>query len=240
MAEALTQDQRTPDWFAARVGKFTASEFKDVVERKSTINKKDADGKAIPIFGADGKPTKENEKEDKAAYTDLICRLAFERMTGRPGKDAFFSMATQHGTDTEPFSLEAYSIEKGCLVQQSGFLLHPKYDFVGCSPDGLVGDVGGVEAKCPKSSVIHMRRLKTGMPPEFKWQCVGAMWVTGRKWWDWVSYNADLHESSGLELGLYIHRIERSEQEIQLLEWSILQANAEVEALIKELRKRVA
>lgn len=207
-------EQGTDDWFLQRSGKFTASEFWALVEKTKS-----------------GKFYSDRDK--------IIKRVAFERLTGRPARDEFSSRATEHGKTLEPYNIEAYEIRTGNIVEKVGFLLHPRFIFAGASPDGLVGTDGGVEAKSPKDHTIHIERLLDGMPHEMKWQCIGGMWVTGRQWWDWTSYDADLAAAEPA-LGLYVQRVECTQEEIDALEIAILQAEAEVQSLIKELRRRVA
>lgn len=207
-------DQGTQEWLEARAGKFTASEFWALVEKTKT-----------------GKFYSERDK--------IIKRVAFERLTGRPAKDDFTSRATEHGKTLEPYNLEAYEIRTGNIVEKVGFILHPQFPFAGASPDGLVGLDGGVEAKCPKDHTIHIDRLLEGIPIEMRWQCIGGIWVTDRQWWDWTSYDADLATAEP-ELGLYIQRVERTQEEIDALESAVLQAESEVQDLISELRKKAS
>lgn len=207
-------EQGTEQWLLDRCGKFTASEFWALVEKTKA-----------------GKFYSERD--------NIIKRVAFERLTGRPAKEQFSSRATEHGKTLEPYNIEAYEIRTGNIVEKVGFLLHPRFSFAGASPDGLVSADGGVEAKSPKDHTIHIERLLNGMPSEMKWQCIGGMWVTGRQWWDWTSYDADLAAAEP-SLGLYVCRVERDEAEIAALEAAVLQAEVEVQNLIRELRKRVA
>ena len=69
-----------------------------------------------------------------------------------------------------------------------GFIVHPKYSFIGCSPDGLIDGDGGVEVKDRISYKQHLRSERLGLPSEHKPQVQGSLWITERKWWDFVSY----------------------------------------------------
>lgn len=199
-------NQGTPEWHQERAGKFTGSRFVDVLAR----NKKD------------GKPLK--------AYHDLIWDVAVERLTGiqEEGPTGF---ALQWGKDVEPFAREAYEFESGNLVTESGFIVHPKYPFCGCSPDGLIGDKGGVEIKSPKSSKIHLARFIEGMPEEYRPQVQGCMWVTGREFWDFVSYDPRMPAAHRL----FLVRVYRDEPYIAQLEAAVLEAEDKVQELIKQL-----
>lgn len=200
--------QRSTEWFKERCGKFTGSKFASVMAR----NKKT------------GLPLKE--------YFDLIADIVVERFTGEPveGPKGF---ALAWGVDVEPAALEAYELETGYSTEQVGFIPHPKYEFVGCSPDSLVGEDGGLEMKCPKSSRVHLERFTDGLPEEYKAQVQGCMWVTGRQWWDFVSFDPRMPDSHQL----LIIRIERDDAYIKDLEREVIQAEAIVQARLDALMK---
>jgi putative phage-type endonuclease len=204
-------EQRTEDWFLVRAGKFTGSKFVDVMAR----NKKT------------GEPLK--------AYHDLIMQLVVERMTGQPVEGPT-GQALKWGTEVEPYAREAYELETGEIVRESGFIIHPVHAFVGCSPDGLIGSDGGLEMKCPKDSAVHLERFEKGMPDEYIGQTQGCMWVTGRKWWDFVSYDPRMPESHRI----YIQRIERDEKYIADLEQAVITAEAIVQQKLESLIKKAA
>jgi putative phage-type endonuclease len=199
-------EQRSPEWFAARAGKFTGSKFEALLAR----NKKT------------GEPLK--------AYHDLIWQVVVERMTKQPVEGAT-GFALQWGQDVEPFAREAYEFETGNIVTESEFIVHPQYDFAGASPDGLIGDDKGLEMKCPKNSAIHLERFISGVPEEYIPQIQGSMWVTGRKYWDFVSYDPRMPESHRL----LIITVDRDEEYIAKLEAAILLAEVEAQNLFNEL-----
>lgn len=207
----MSDIQGTESWHKDRAGKFTGSRFVDVLARNKRT----------------GEPLK--------AYQDLIWQVVVERMTGEAveGPDGY---ALRWGKDVEPFAREAYELETGNVVQQVGFIDHPKFSFAGCSPDGLVGTVGGLEMKCPKSSAIHLERFISGIPDEYVPQVQGCMWVTGRDWWDFVSYDPRMPDS---------HRfiritIQRDDEFIQKLESAVLEAESKVQDLMTEILKKAA
>lgn len=202
-------EQRSAEWFALRAGKFTGSRFADVMAR----NKKT------------GEPLK--------AYHDLIWQVVVERMTGQPVEGAT-GYALQWGQDVEPFAREAYEFETGSIVSESEFILHQKYDFAGCSPDGLVGDYKGLEMKCPKSSSVHLERFVEGVPEEYIPQIQGCMWVTGRSSWDFVSYDPRMPESHRL----LIITVMRDEEFIKILEKSVVEAEVLAQQLHENLLKK--
>jgi putative phage-type endonuclease len=204
-------EQKSDEWFAVRCGKFTGSRFADVLAK----SKKDS------------KPLK--------ARQDLIWTIAAERIQGYQPKGAS-SYSMQWGVDNEPLAREAYEIKTGEFVTEEGFIQHPKYNFVGISPDGVINDDGLLEIKCPKSPEIHLQRFLNGVPDEYVPQIQGALWVTGRKWIDFVSYDPDTADSFKL---LIIH-VERDEKFISDLENEILLAELEVQELVNQLMKKVA
>lgn len=200
-------DQRTAEWKADRAGKFTGSRFVDVLARD-----------------------KRKQEKKLKAWHDLIWDVAVERLTGQP-EEGPTGFALQWGTDVEPYAREAYEFASGNLVAESGFIIHPKYPFVGCSPDGLIGDKGGLEMKCPKSSRVHLARFLEGMPEEYCPQVQGCMWVTGRDWWDFVSYDPRMPESHRM----FRITIERDDAYISQLEAAVLEAEEKVKELLKQL-----
>lgn len=205
--------QRTDQWHQDRCGKFTASRFVDVLARD-----------------------KKTGKEKLKAWHDCVWDVVTERVTGVQ-EDGVDSYSMRWGREVEPFARSAYELETGLLVTESAFIQHPKFDFVGCSPDGLVESDGGLEMKSPKDSKIHLDRFVNGMnESEFMPQVQGCMWVTGRKWWDWVSYDPRMPE----HLRLFKVRWVRDEEYIQKLEEAVLEAEARVQEIIERLSMKSA
>lgn len=208
MADEL---QRTAEWHADRAGKWTGSKFVDVLAR----NKKT------------GEPLK--------AYHDLIWQVVVERMTGQAveGPTGF---ALAWGTEVEPYAAEAYEMDTGNIIVKAPFINHSIHPFAGCSPDGLVGDDGGLEMKCPKSSAVHLERFISGVPDEYRPQIQGCMWVTGRKWWDFVSFDPRMPETHRF---LRI-RVNRDEAFIAQLEAAVLEAEVAAQELQAKLMRIAA
>lgn len=204
-------EQGSPEWHAQRAGKFTGSKLIDVIVR----NKKTG--------------------EKLKAWDDLVWSIAVERITGIQN-EGFDSYATRWGKEVEPFAREAYELATGNFVDQVSFIDHPTYAFVGVSPDGLIGDDGGLEMKAPKNSIIHLQRFDTGMPDEFIPQVQGCMWVTGRQWWDFVSFDPRMPE----KLRMLRLTIKRDEDYISKLEAAVLEAEPVVAALVEKFNRRIA
>ena len=198
-------EQGSVEWLMERVGCVTASRFKDVMDKLKS-------GKA----GA-----------KRNAY---LWEVVIERLTGKPAQH-FESTAMMHGTEHEPQARMAHEAASGLMVLETGFIHHPTLARVGGSPDGLIGDDGGAEYKCPFNSAVHLQTWLEGMPDEHLPQIQGLMWITGRQWWDFGSFDPRLPP----HLNLYIERIKRDEPYIRLLQIEVEVFLAEVEALCEKL-----
>jgi len=155
-------DQRTPEWFAARLGKATASRIADVMAKTKTG------------YGA----SREN----------YLMELALERITNAQAP-SFMNAAMQWGVDQEPAARSAYEATTGNFVTEVGMIDHPTIPMSGASPDGFVGDDGLIEIKCPESKK-HLKTLSTRKPDgDYVYQMQWQMACTGRQWCDFVSYD---------------------------------------------------
>ena len=157
-------EQNSPEWYEARAGIPTASEF----------NK---------ILTSTGKPSTQAE-----AYAN---KLAAERLTGQPCKDFEGSAYTERGHEFEGEAANFYAFDKDAEPLQVGFVTDDQKQY-GCSPDRLIGEEGILEIKCPSAHVHvgYMRKQK--IDSKYLVQCHGQLLVTGRKWIDWMSYHPDL------------------------------------------------
>lgn len=127
--------------------------------------------------------------------------------------------------------------ETGNAVIESEFIHHPKYDFIGCSPDGLIDENGGLEIKSPKSPRVHIERfLDKLIPDEYIPQVQGCMWVTGREWWDFASFDPRMPPSHQI----LIIRAHRDEKFIANLEKEVLAAEIKVQEFVNLLLKKAA
>jgi hypothetical protein len=206
-------EQRTDAWHQQRAGKITASRFSDAI----AMNKRQPD-----------KPTE--------ARNTYLRELVAEILSGEP-KPEINSSSLQWGKDVEQYAREAYEFKTGNLVMESEFVIHTMHDFIGCSPDGLIGLYGGMEMKCPKDPQVHIKTLIDGMPDDHIDQVQGCMFVTGRQWWDFISYDPRQAEP----YRLYTQRIERDEAYInRVLEPGLLSFWSDVQAVLAKLRERVA
>jgi putative phage-type endonuclease len=201
-----TADQRTDDWYAARCGKATASRFKDAIAALKS-----------------GAPAQ--------AQRDYLTELVVERLTQQPVQ-RYATAAMQWGTEQEPAARAAYERVTGTSVEETGFIAHDTL-MAGCSPDGLVDWDGLVEIKCPWNTAVHIETLLNGMPTEHIPQLQGQMWITGRQWCDFVSYDPRMPEP----LQLHVQRIQRDEAFIADLERRVSSFLQEVGTQVEALRR---
>lgn len=164
-------EQRSLEWFHARLGKVTASRVSDVVAKTKTG------------WGASRK--------------NYEAQLIAERLTGM-AEESFTSSAMQWGTDKEPDARAAYSFLHGRDVTEIAFVDHPTVAWSGASPDGLVGATGLVEIKCPNTATHLDTLLKQSVPSKYNLQMQWQMACCEREWCDFVSFDPRLPESMSL------------------------------------------
>lgn len=206
----MSAPQGTPEWLQARAGCLTASAIADIM----------AKGKG----GA-----------ESASRANLRARLVAERLTGTP-TETFQSEAMRWGTEHETFARAAYEIRCRVMVDQVGLVMHPELAFAGASPDGLVGNDGLVEIKCPNTAT-HIEYLLDGNPPrKYQPQMLWQMECTGRAWCDFVSYDPRMPE----ELQLFIVRFDRDDKRINEVREEAVRFLAEVESTIDQLINKAA
>lgn len=161
MPTLIKADQRTPEWFQARLGRPTASRFGDIMAM-----------------------TRSGYSTSRKNYA---AELVIQRITGEMPEN-FQSTAMNWGIETEATARLAYELETANEVTDTGLWMHDEYE-AGASPDGLIGLDGCLEIKCPNSAT-HLETLHSKtLPRQYKAQVQGQMWVTGRKWCDFVSYD---------------------------------------------------
>ena len=188
--------QGSDEWLNERIGKATASRFADIIAK-----------------------TRSGYSTSRANYRS---ELVIERLTNQR-TDGFKSSAMEWGNEYEPVARMRYELHTGNQVEETG-LWHT--DGYGASPDGLVGEDGLIEIKCPNTST-HLETLKTRKAPKkYYAQMQGQMWLTGRKWCDFVSFDPRLPENAQL----FVARVERDEEFIKELEQEVKQFLQEVEA----------
>lgn len=163
-------EQRTDDWFAARLGKVTASRIADVC----------AKGKGA---------TRDNY------MAQLICEILSQKPT-----ESFTTPAMQWGIDQEPHARAAYSAKTGNLVDEVGFIDHPEIEGAGASPDGVVEEDGLIEIKCQSLANSLDFILTEKIPSRYRMQMQWQMACTAREYCDFVSYDPRLPEHLQLKV----------------------------------------
>jgi len=190
-------EQGSEEWLKARLGVPSASNFSKLITMKGTLS------------------------TQAKAYVDA---LVAEAITGE-STYVKVTDAMQRGTELEPYARERYFYETGNSVEEVGFCLHDDYQ-AGASPDGLIGEDGGLEIKCPLGGTM-VSYLRVGRLPSKYWQQVqGCLHITGRKWWDFMAYHPDMKP--------LIVRVERDEAFIAALDVLLIDVVKEIESLVKE------
>jgi putative phage-type endonuclease len=201
----MSDAQRSEAWFAQRLGKVTASRVSDVIAK-----------------------TKSGYSASRDNY---MADLIVERLTGQKAS-SFSNAAMEWGTATEPAARAAYSAATGELVEEVGFIDHPRIANSGASPDGLVGD-GLVEIKCP-ATATHLDTLLAGtVPSKYIAQMQWQMACTDRKFCDFASYDPRLPD----HLRLFVKRVERDDAYIRMLEGEVTLFLSELEEKVTKLQE---
>lgn len=202
----LNIEQRTEDWHIARLGKVTASSLHKVLARTKTG------------YGA-----------DRANY---LTQLVLERITGEK-TDSYTSPYMQWGIDQEQFARAAYEAAKDVMIDEVGFMCHPTIKMAGASPDGLVGDKGMVEIKCPDSKTalecwLSANPVSKNHFAQMQWQ----MKCAERDWCDYVVFDPRMP----LKAQLFIVRVNRDNEWIQMAENEVIKFLDEVDAKVAYLK----
>jgi len=197
-------EQGSPDWHAYRCGRVTASRVADVMAK-----------------------TKSGWGASRANYA---AELIAERLTGVPAT-GFTSPAMQWGVDTEPKARLVYAMVQDVEVQKVGIVQHPTLSMSCASPDGLVGDDGMVEIKCPTVATHIETLLGEAVPGKYVLQMQWQMACAERKWCDFVSYDPRLPG----EMQLFVRRVPFDPEVARDLAANIGQFLAEIDDKIERL-----
>jgi putative phage-type endonuclease len=205
-------EQRTEEWFQARLGKVTASRISDVIAK-----------------------TKTGVSTSRQNY---LIQLVSERLTGKKG-DSYVNQAMLDGIEREDAARSLYMLNKDVDVTEVGFFDHPVIKNSGASPDGAVhaeieGKYAGlIEIKCPIETTHTNTLMSKSVPskyiPQMQWQLA----CTGAKWVDFVSYNPNFPE----ELQLFVARVDRDDAYIAELEAEVIKFLDEVDQTIIKLKE---
>ena len=201
-------EQRTNEWYLARLGKVTASKIADVIAR-----------------------TKSGFSTSRENYK---AQLVAEIMTGKP-YEGFKSAAMQDGIDREPAARQRYADSVFEDVTEVGFVDHPDILGAGCSPDGLVGDDGIIEIKCPNTATYLEILLTDNIPLKWNTQIQMQLDCTGRKWCDFVCYDPRMPEGAQL----YVQRVERDEIFIATMREMIITFIKELHDDVQQIKAKI-
>lgn len=220
MTILIEAPQGSEEWLQSRSGVITASRFADA---RSKLTRAGKTGKA-------GDPS--------AKAIEYAWQVALERIAGEPVTQPFETFAMRRGSELEPEARMAYEMQTGLLASEEGLILSDDRVF-GYSADGLVGDDGLIEIKCPANcqKIGDIWRNPEGATAEYIDQIMGGMLITGRQWCDFIMYCPWL-EPVGKEL--FIKRVERDEQYIADLERDLMQFKALVDEYETILRSKAA
>lgn len=198
-------EQRTEQWLLDRLGHVTASKADCVLAGKETAKRQ-----------------------------GYIIQLVTERLTGQV-QDSFSNSAMAWGTEQEPVARAVYqsTLAGDLFVEETGFVKHPTIEWLGASPDGLVGD-GLVEIKCPNSTTHVEYLMEAKVPVKYKPQMLVQMLCTQRKWCDFVSFDPRLPE----DLQLFVVRFEPKQEELDKIESAIKDFLTEVDKATNKLRSK--
>jgi len=204
--DSTTLEQGSAEWHAARLGKVTASRVADVAAK-----------------------TKSGWGASRKNYT---AELVAERLTGTTG-ERFTNAAMQWGTDTEPQARAAYEFFREATVTEVGLVIHPTIEMSAASPDGLIGDDGMLEIKCPNTATHIDTLINKTVPGKYITQMQWQMACTGRQWCDFASFDPRMPEN----LRLFVVRVERDGERIIELETMVRMFLAELDQTIETLCK---
>ena len=200
-------EQGSKEWLQARCGVITASRIADLMAT--------------------------NKSGFSTSRANYAAQLVAERMTGNIA-ESFSNAAMEWGTATEPAARIAYEWFRDVSVVEVGLVPHPTIERSGASPDGLVGDLGLVEIKCPNTAT-HIGYLLDGkVPPKYQPQMAWQLSCTGRQWCDFVSFDPRM----GHEDQFFCVRYEPPKIYIGELELAVRQFDREIEETIQKVIAR--
>ncbi len=196
-------EQRSSEWLNARLGMLTASSLGDAFAT-----------------------TKSGYSTSRR---NLKLRIVLERLTGKSQESGYTNAAMERGILLEPEARAAYEVESGLLVDEVGFIVHDEL-LTGASPDGLIGEDGGIEFKCP-GAAAHLDYLKGEIPNDYRLQIAHCLWLTGRAWWDFASFSTDFPDP----LQLKVTRIWAKDVNMQAHELAVRLFLGEVESELRDI-----
>jgi len=196
--------QGSAEWHAARCGSLGASSVAEAIARTKAG------------WGA--------------SRANLRARLVAERLTGIP-QESYMNDAMKWGIETEGQARAAYAFFRDARVQDVGLIVHPTIGGTHASPDGLVGDAGVLELKCPNTATHIDTLLNKAVPDKYVVQMQWQMACSRRLWADYASFDPRMPG----DLQLFVERLPRDPKRIAELEAQVKEFLAEVDATIAQL-----
>lgn len=191
--------QGTEEWFEARLGFVTASNFHKVL----------------------------NKKAGRGLY---MRKIAAERLTGCR-EESYKNEIMEYGTETEQAARNFYEKANDCIIEKIGFVCRDEW--VGGSPDGFVGQEGIIEIKCPLASTHIENILNSKMPSKHISQVQGLLWITERKWCDFVSFDPKV-----VSKPMFCVRVESDKDYFKMLAGEVGVFVSELQAMINKIDKK--
>ena len=202
--------QGTEEWRKARASRVTASCVGDVLSRSR------------------------DRKSEGTTRANYKAQIIAEILTGQPQEDGYTNGYMEDGKEMEQFARAAYEVHTGQFVDQVGFVVHPRLERSGASPDGLVGDKGMVQIKCPKPAVHIGYKLACVVPSKYEPQLAWELETCEREWSDFVSYCPAFPAPVNLFVVRQMHDPKRARE----ITAEIIQFNREVDEIIEKLTGR--
>ena len=202
-------DQGTLEWLEARRGKVTASRVIDAIGKNA---------KGTYLAG-----------REKYLHDLAVERLCIDLEESPQSRDM------QRGAYLEDYARSEYEAQNDVQVVRVGLIDHPSIAWFGASPDGLLGEDGLIEIKCPKTQT-HLNTIATNQPSErYMMQMYAQMACTGRSWCDFVSYDPRLPA----HLRLFTKRIARDDKAIDEMESEVVKFLGELDEYIKLIERKL-
>jgi putative phage-type endonuclease len=201
--------QGSAEWFKSRLGNLTGSR----------------------IYEACAKTSKGNYY---ASRDDLLVEKLIERLTGEPAQH-FVTDAMQWGTMNEDSARAVYETHKGTMVQECAYIPHQTIAHSGASPDGLIGEEGVLEIKCPTTKMHLATVLSDEIPEQHTYQMAWEIESAGRKWADFVSYDPRLPGN----LSFFCLRYTPAPEFLECLRAEVAKFLADLDALEAKVRSRI-
>ncbi len=198
-------EQGSLAWFMERCGRVTGSRVADAM----SFLKKGGESQARRAYKA-----------------EIVCEL----LTGK-AVEHFVTKEMEFGILNEPFARAAYELQNDVSVEDVGFAIHPSLERFGASPDGLVGEDGLIEIKCPSTATHLDYLLADAVPDDYKPQMLAEMACAERQWVDFISFDPRLPK----RLQLFVKRFLRDDQKIAEMEFQVVEFLREVDSIMARL-----